>query len=249
MEKLPLYLLFAVIILGMFLWQRYQRKERNQALTRFASQHGMSYSAVGYVDLVAYGFRLFGKGDDRGCENVLSGRWQNLPVKEADYWYSTKSTDSKGHTTENYHSFSIVIADLAASVPYVSIHKESIFTSLADHLGVHDIDFESEDFNREFEVTASDREFAFKLIDPRMMQWLLSPIGDFAFEIQGCSLLVACERLEPDNLATLFGAAKGFTDHIPRLVLAEYGTTQQTPPAAERLDEPPARTAGEKSPS
>jgi len=249
MERLPLYVLFFAVAIGAYLWTRFQRNERHQALARFASRSGLRYSKNDPYGLVWYDFRLFGKGDDRGCENVLSGRWQNLPVKEADYWYSTKSTDAQGHPTDSGDSLSIVIADLPVTVPYVSVQEETLSTWLADRIGFHDIDFESEDFNRQFQVTAADREFAFKLIDPRMIEWLVSTGGQFAFEIRDRSLLVACEQLEPDRLAILFGAAKGFTDHIPQLVVAEYGTEQQAPSGGRPPGEPPARADGEKSPS
>jgi hypothetical protein len=248
-RNLLFLLLIIAVAAGYYLWKRYREKERRQAVARFASQSGLQYSEDDPYNLPAYDFRLFGKGVGRGCENVLSGRWQDLPVKEADYWYYTESTDGKGHTSRNYHYFSIVIADLPVTVPYVSIQKENLLTRLADHIGFHDIDFESEDFNREFQVTAADKEFAFKLIDPRMMRWLASTGGQFGFEIQHRSLLAACHRLPATGLNPLFGAAKSFTDHIPRLVRAEYGTGQQTPAATGLPSEPPARTDEEKSPS
>jgi hypothetical protein len=123
----------------------------------------LRYSEHDPYGLVGYDFQLFGKGDDRGCENVLVGRWQNLPFKEADYWYYTQSTDAQGHGSRSYDYFSIVIADLPVTVPYVSVQEETLSTWLADRIGFHDIDFESEDFNRQFQVTAADKEFAFKL--------------------------------------------------------------------------------------
>ena len=97
--------------------------------------------------------------------------------------------------------------------------------------------------------TALTLTICLKLIDPRMIEWLVSTGGQFAFEIRDRSLLVACEQLEPDRLAILFGAAKGFTDHIPQLVVAEYGTEQQAPSGGRPPGEPPARADGEQSPS
>ncbi len=74
-------------------------------------------------------------------------------------------------------------------------------------------------------MTASDKEFAVKLIDPAMIQWLLSTGGQFAFEIQDSRLLVSCHQLPATGLIPLFDAAKGFTDHIPQPVLADYKTS------------------------
>jgi hypothetical protein len=89
------FLLVGAAIAGYWVWNWNRRKERPRLWP--ASSSGMSYSQNDPYDLPAYGFfRLFGEGNGRGCENVLSGRWRDQPVKEADYWYYTQTTTSKG---------------------------------------------------------------------------------------------------------------------------------------------------------
>src|SRR5205823_7867799 len=158
-------------------WSYARNRARREALLLFATQYGFELSRDDPFDLTAYPFSLFSAGDGRGCENVLSGTWQGMPAREADYWYYTESTDSNGHTSRTYHRFSIVLADLACAIPNVTIRKESLLTKMADHFGFHDIEFESEDFNRRFRVGSDDHEFAYQLIDDRMMAWLLSTGG------------------------------------------------------------------------
>ena len=107
------------------------KAQRGPAVARFASQHGMSYSAVGYVAAPGYDFPLLRQGDRSGYKNVLAGRWQDLPVKEADYWYSATVTTTGPQGTgrqRGYAYFSIVVADLAATVPYVSVQAKNMFT-------------------------------------------------------------------------------------------------------------------------
>ena len=41
-----------------WLWGRHRTRQRGAAVARFASQHGMSYSAIGYVDSPGYDFPL-----------------------------------------------------------------------------------------------------------------------------------------------------------------------------------------------
>jgi hypothetical protein len=201
------------------------KKKRRDELALFAKQYRLSYSKEDpFGLLVMYPFELFARGDGRGCENVLSGTWQGLIVKETDYWYYDESTDSKGNRTKSYHHFSALIIDLGLRGPYLTVAKENILTMLADHVGLKDIEFESEQFNREFNVKCADKEFAFKLIDARMEQFLLGTGGAFTVEFAGSSALVYCKRLSPLELVPLFGAAKGFVDHIPRLVWNEYGS-------------------------
>ena len=220
-DSIWLFLLILAALVVMILVAQRQRKQRRHAVARFAAKSGMQYSQEDPFDLLSYGFPLLSSGDGQGCENVMSGQWQGLPVKEADFWYYTIVHDDQG-SHRQYSYYSIVIADLNASVPYVSIQKESLFTRLADHLGFHDIDFESEEFNQKFRVKAPDREFAFKLIDARMMQWLLASGTEFAFDVQDSYLMVSCHRLPVASLAGLLGAAKGFTDNIPHLVWTDF---------------------------
>ena len=195
-------------------------------MARFASQHGLSYSAVGYVDSPGYDFPLLREvreSDRSGYNNVLAGRWQDLRVKEADYWYSDKGMPGPDGSGSTYVQFSIVVVHLAATMPYVSVQTKNLFTRAAEHLGLHHIDFASEDFSQTFRVTAPDEGFAVKLIDAGMIQWLMSTGGEFAFEVGGGSLLVSCDLLPVTDLGRLFDAAKGFTDHIPHVIWAEYG--------------------------
>jgi hypothetical protein len=211
-----------------------QKQKRREALAIFALQNKLEYSRADPFGLIDLDFHLFGLGDGRGCENVIWGDWHGLTVKEADYWYYTESTDSKGHRSRSYHHFSIALTDLAAFLPHASIEKENLLSRLADALSFRDLEFESEEFNRLFQVRAADPEFAYKLIDARMIRWLLSTEGSFGFEVNGPNLLVWSGRLRPTALVPLFGSATLFRDHIPRLVWSEYGTSSPASPEGER---------------
>jgi hypothetical protein len=233
MEAL-IFILVLVAVGGGLVYAFVQKQKRREALAMFALQNKLEYSREDPFGLVHHDFHLFGLGDGRGCENVMWGDWHGLAVKEADYWYYTESTDSEGHTSRSYRRFSVVLADLAALLPRVSIEKEKLLTRLADALSFHDLEFESEEFNRLFQIRAADREFAYRLIDARMMRWLLSTRGNFGFEVNGSNLLVWCGRVPPTSLTPLFGSAALFRDHIPRLVWNELGTGKPASPEEER---------------
>ena len=112
-----------------------------------------------------------------------------------------------------------MIAELAATIPGISVVPYALLrkkqlgeTRHAGHRpDPHGIRSGSEDFDRKFTVTASDKEFAARLIDPAMIQWLLSTGGQFGFVIQGSELLVSCDQLPATGLVPLFDAAKSFT--------------------------------------
>src|SRR3990172_6322960 len=73
----------------------YLKKKRRQELALAAKQLGLEFSLVDTLGGIGYPFALFQKGDGRGCENVMWGTWQGLPLREFDYWYYVKSKDRK----------------------------------------------------------------------------------------------------------------------------------------------------------
>ena len=94
---------------------------------------------------------------------------------------------------------------------------------MANHVGLHDIQFESDVFNRAFDVHSPDRKFANDLIDARMIDWLLTVDVGFRFETAGPYVLCYGARRPPLELVPLIGTLKGFVDHVPRVVYELYG--------------------------
>ena len=202
----------------------YLKKKRRQELALAARQLGLEFSLVDTLGVIGYPFALFQKGDGRGCENVMWGTWQGLPLREFDYWYYEESTDSEGHTSRSYYRFSCVTTDIEAVCPHLTIERENLFTRMADHLGFRDIEFETEEFNKAFNVKSKDRKFANDLIDSRMMQWLQQAGEDWAYEVIGSQMLCFSKRRKPVELVPLLGTAKAFREHVPRVVYELYGS-------------------------
>jgi len=217
------FALFVVVALAAGGVSYYLKLRRRDELALFATQHGLEYAVNDPFGMVDMSFAFFSRGDGRGAENVVWGAWQGMPIAVCDFWYYDESSDSKGGRTRTYHRFTVAEVQVAAWLPNVAIGRENLLTFAAEHVGFHDIDFESEDFNRAFHVKSPDREFAFKLIDARMMRWLLSVPGGFGVEVNGPKYIVYSRKLAPVDLIPLFGTAQGFHQHIPRLVWNEYG--------------------------
>lgn len=218
------FFLFVVVAGVVAILSHLAKLRRREDLATLAARHGLEYSADDPYGLDQFGFHLFEKGAGRGCENVLTGVWRGTHVYEADYWYFTTSTDSKGHTTRQYRHFSVVIATINAHLPHTEIAREGLLSTLADRVGLRDIEFESQEFNGVFNIKADDREFAFKLIDALMMEWLLQSDGQECFEVLDDRVLAYGDRVDPSRLPYLFDRATEFTGKIPRLVWREYGT-------------------------
>jgi hypothetical protein len=228
------FVLILVAVAAAFVVAWWRKQERREGLHAFAIQNGLEFSSSDPFGLTQYPFHLFSLGDGRGCENVMWGSWQGLPVRAADYWYFTESTDSKGKRSRSYHRYSAVVAELAVFLPRVRVERESVLSRLADHLGFQDIAFESERFNRMYQVKATHREFAFTLIDARMIRWLESLDTKLGFEVMGSNLLVWSGQRNANRLVPLLGGAVLFHGHIPRMVWTEFGTGPVAGPAEER---------------
>lgn len=226
----------ASIVFGAWGSSRGRRRDRNMLVVRgpevadFASRHGLRYSLDDLYGLEgalhAYKFPPPGSPEPAlkelgsRCQNVLHGHWGDLPVTAADYCTRAWRFNGGNPPQLDTRYFSIVMANLPAALPSISIGKQKAVARL-----LHDyIDVGSNDFNRAFQVRTKEKGFAVELIDAGMIEWLLSTKAAFTFEIQGRNLLVWCLVRPVTGLGELLDSARAFTDHIPQLVWAEYGT-------------------------
>ena len=216
------FVLIGVIGIGGWALSRYLKQRRIIALGAMARQLGLTFSSEDTVGCLGFPFSLLSRGDGRGTENVMSGTWQGLPMTEFDYWYFEESTDSQGRTSRSYSRFSCAVTEVDAACSHLTLGRENLLTRLADHVGLHDIEFESDAFNRAFNVKARDRKFANDLVDARMMQWLLAADPDFRFEVAGKWLLAYSDKRRPQDLIPLLGTLQQFRDHVPRVVYELY---------------------------
>jgi hypothetical protein len=195
----------------------YARKRRILLWQQTAAGLGLQYSTEDPFDLVSLPFDLFSRGEGRGIENVLSGTKDDLDTKAFEFWDYTESSDTKGNTSRSYEHFSCALLPTAATCPHTSIAPEGFFSRIGRALGFHDIEFESEEFNKHMKVTSAEPKFATYLVDPQMMEWLLANKG-WQFELSDRSLLTYCRRVKPPKIASVIAAAQGFHEHIPRVI-------------------------------
>lgn len=217
-----LFLLFAVLVaavVGGIVWlSLHLRKLRRQELTAVAQQLGFRYYH-GYFDFEEkydY-FELFQRGGSRHSYDLVAGRENDVDVMLFDYSYTTGS--GKNRTT---HRRSVCILEVPTDnrFPYVIIRPEGFFDKFASMVGFNDIDFESVEFSKEFFVKSTDRRFAYDLVHPRMMEYLLQ-IGSVSIELGNTTILVHHdERLSPREWPGIFNRGMGFFGRIPERLLS-----------------------------
>jgi hypothetical protein len=220
--EIAIFLLIAAVAGGAWYLAYHAKKKRILGLAAAAKQLGMQFFESDPFGTLSEPFQLLQKGDGQGVENVMSGTWQGLDVREFDYWYYEESSDSQGHRTKSYYRFNCVIAPVDAACAHLTIDHENLFTRLADALSFHDIEFESEKFNAAYQVKCDDKKFANDLVDARMMDWLLAHGDGYTFEVAGSEILCAHKRLQPTELIPLLGTTKGFLEAVPRVVFDLY---------------------------
>jgi hypothetical protein len=219
--------LVVLIIVGAY-YSHQANKKRLAELTALAAARGWQFdSSENYSHEDRFGqFALFTRGDDRYAYNTLLGEMtfgeQAWPVQMGDYHYKTtsRSTDSKGrtHTTTHHHYFSYVLIETPfVEAPELFIRREGFFDKVAGFFGFDDIDFESSEFSSRFVVKSADKRFAYDVIHPRMMEFLLE--GDpptIELERGPCCLTRSESRWSAAQFEAMLAWAQNFFGLWPR---------------------------------
>ncbi len=109
--------------------------------------------------------------------------------------------------------------------------NESVVTAVEDRIGLRDVQFEVEEFNRRFNVVSDDPLFATTVIDQRMMQILLAG-APYLFHLGLAEDWLAVRSImhaQFDGIQSMLGLLRDFVDHIPKVALDTYGTSQPNP--------------------
>lgn len=187
------FLIFGVLALGAgiayYLWQ--QEQKRRAALASFAAAKGWTFSAADPYGLdERWGGPPFGRGDSRAATNVITGAAPGgYPLLAFDYKYVEHSTDSKGNRTSTTYRVVVCVLRVPCALPALHVGKESMLTRIGSAIGIADIEFESEDFNRAFRVKCDDQKFASDVLNPRAMEMLLAHGRGIEWRFEGADML------------------------------------------------------------
>lgn len=212
---------FGLLVVGAvayFGWQ--QSVKRREALFALATANGLIWSRQDHLGIAArYPFVLWRAGDERRWENLITGELAGKPVLLFDYTYVDVSRDSDGRDQRTTHAFTCAIAPLdGAFTPGLQLEPENAVTWLKDKVGMRDLELESEEFNRRFEVGARNRQFAVAFLDARMIQWLLATPRTLRFEVLGGHVLVIAPKAAPEQWLLHHHIATDFASRMPNVV-------------------------------
>jgi hypothetical protein len=174
-----------IIVIGGFIYSQIQARKRREALIELAQRLNLDFDPGQDREIPGrFNFlNLFARGENRYATNVLSGNYRQNEILAFDYHYETESTDSKGNRTTQDHWFSFFILTLPKSFPELTIRRENFLTKIAEVFGYQDINFESAEFSKAFNVRSPDKKFAYDVCNGKMMEYLLAN-RDLSIEIE-----------------------------------------------------------------
>ena len=205
-----------VAVAGLFSFAIWRRAKRRKALAAWAASNGLAFQIT--KDR-AFGnrFPAFGclhRGHSRYATNVAKGAWNGRHLLAFDYRYVTGSGKS-----QQTHRFSAIILQSGVSLKPLRIRPEGIFDRVTEFLGLDDIDFESAEFSRSFHVKSQDRRWAYDVLHPRAMEYLLS-MPRFSIQFNRHNVMVWRNgRFDPETFETAISIAERLLDSLPGYVL------------------------------
>jgi hypothetical protein len=217
---IPIVVLFVIIAVVVAVVASMAAKKRREALERVAASNGLSFNAEDPFDLPTYlaGIETFNVGSSRRAQNVIHGEWRGRKVIAFDYQYTTGSGKNR-HT----HHLSACLQPVGVRVPSVVIRPETFLDKAAAFVGFEDIDFESDEFSREFFVKSDDRKFAYDICHPQMMSWLLANGRGWSVQLVDSSLVLTTGGTwSPEQFAASLYFSARFFELIPEHVWREY---------------------------
>jgi hypothetical protein len=171
------YLLFGiavVLILGVgFYFQHKARKKKIAAFTAFAGQRGWTYTQRDRSLVSRFLGDPFGEGHGRDVEHVLRGEHRGRTIMVFEYSYRETHGSGNEQRTETYR-FTVAALSLPAGKPTLQVSREGFGRKLLGIVGVRDLQLESEQFNTAFHIKTDNDRFAYDILHPRMMEWMLA---------------------------------------------------------------------------
>ena len=235
-----LLLMAGFTLFGLFsLWAWRAHAQRGRGMASVARANGLEFSYEDPFNSTRVPFKLFREGDERMAQNVMWGRAADgAPARVFDYSYwqvdeeriersgfglpfDGSATRKRNH---GHRHFTCGLTEVEAVWPHLIVQPEGLAGRVLDRLGLRDIEYESEEFNRAFEVVCEERRFASDFIDPQMMDFLLSTNAKCRFEVRGRWVLVATEGVSPALAPSLIALSTEFRERVPAVVWEVYPT-------------------------
>lgn len=214
----PIILLGGVVAIVIYFIVQQNKKERKRAeyLHHFATSRGWSYTHDAIALKPQFGLAPPFKGNSSGkYKSALGFYAAGRPTYSFDFEYTVQS--GKNSTTYYNH---VVALEMPYALPLLEIRPEGATRAIAEFFGMGDIQFESDIFNRAWNVTSSNTSFAHEVVSPQMMDWLMQPeLSGANFVIdRGMLYTTIAERQDARRIDGMVWYLNEFYSRIPDFV-------------------------------
>ena len=229
-----LFIGFLTLVVTLGIYSYRQQQKRIAELQTLASELNWAFSAdYDYSFDARYPqFSQFNQGDSRYAYNTLTGGLRVgealYPARMGDYHYQTTSHNGKERQTHE-HYFSFLVIDLPfPALPDLRIRREGFFDTIAGVFGFSDINFESAEFSKRFNVKSSNKKFAYDVIHPAMIEFLLaSDAPTLEIDCGQCCITHDSTTWQPSEFRARCEWTAKFFELWPRHLIADLKSRQE----------------------
>jgi len=212
---------FAGVMVPLVLYAIRVHKRRLSLAAGWAAARGYSFLESNAALVPYLRGEPFPGGDSAKVQEFIYGTTPSGRTFCSFKYTYEESSGGRPSTTVNR---SVVMVRVPAVLPALSVSYEGFGDKVQKLFGGQDIELESEDFNRLFRVMSPVESFAYAVLHPRMMEWLMGPArGLVPFRVEGSDVM--CWREGKPDYSILDGqlaAMSDFADQIPHSVIEQY---------------------------
>jgi len=172
MDMKPILFILLALALGAVIAMAVrQDRKRKRLLRAWARSHGfaMNEGRCDGWEREYPALKIFERGRHRHSSLHLAGEVDGHRVHCLDYRFTTGSGKNR-----RVHRHGLVIVSTGTPVLPLRIRREHVFDRVGEFMGFDDIDFESAEFSRRFHVSGPDRKWAYDIIHPETMDYLMT---------------------------------------------------------------------------
>lgn len=181
------------------------------------------------------GFEPFGRGMRPRVQNLLCGTRDGADWYLFDYTFQTdEGRDSQtGRQERRTHHYGVVVARVPLMFAGMSLRPENALHRIGRHLGMQDLDFEWEEFNRRYVVQSKVPKQAHDLLHPTAMEFLMQREPRH-WQLQGFYILICRpKRFSAEESEAVFEDIRGFLETIPEYFKQDCGFVPRWTSAAD----------------
>jgi hypothetical protein len=182
--------LVLVVAIAVLVVRHQLHKRKVAEFTAFAAQRGWHYRERDDSLTHRYLGTPFGRGFGQVARHVLAGAHRGRELVAFEYVYKEREGSGKNRRTVTYRN-TVVVLNTPATRPTLEVSREGIGRRLLGMVGIRDLQLESEEFNKSFHIRTEDDKFAYDVLHPRTMEWMLGDqrCHDLPFRFERADLL------------------------------------------------------------